>query len=117
MRGVSQRTEDLPARSRQVRRLSDSLPNGTTIPNSTTCRSGTWLGDALFGETTAHLASLGHRLKIGTIADVSVIAAPPSAKSRQGGRYPEMLRTKKGNWQHFGMKAYVGVDAETTAAN
>ncbi len=67
------------------------------------------------------LASLGHRLKTGTIS----IDAPSSTKNRRGERDPEMHQTKKGNQWYFGMKAHIGVDAEsglahslaTTAAN
>ena len=72
-----------------------------------------------------HLASLGHRLKTGTIVDASIIDAPSSTKNRRGERDPEMHQTKKGNQWYFGMKAHIGVDAEsglahslaTTAAN
>ncbi len=57
--------------------------------------------------------------------DASLIAAPSSTKNRTGERNPEMRRTKKGDQWHFGMKAHIGVDAqsglthslETTTAN
>ncbi len=79
----------------------------------------------LFEEINAPLSSLGHRLKTGTIVDASIIDAPPSTKNRKGARDPEMRQTKKGNQWYFGMKAHIGVDAdtglthslETTAAN
>ena len=41
------------------------------------------------------------------------IAAPSSTKNSSGGRDPEMHQTKKGNQWYFGMKAHVGVDAES----
>ena len=83
------------------------------------------LGMGLFEEINTHLASLGHRLKTGTIVDASIIDAPSSTKNRRGERDPEMHQTKKGNQWYFGMKAHIGVDAEsglahslaTTAAN
>ena len=83
------------------------------------------LGMGLFEEINVHLASLGHRLKTGTIVDASIIDAPSSTKNRRGERDPEMHQTKKGNQWYFGMKAHIGVDAEsglahslaTTAAN
>ena len=67
----------------------------------------------------------GRRLRTGTIMDASIIEAPSSTKNKAGGRDPEMRQTKKGNQWHFGMKAHIGVDAEsglahsleTTAAN
>ena len=59
-----------------------------------------------------HLASLGHRLKTGTIVDASIIDAPSSTKNRRGER-AEMHQTKKGN--RTGMKAHIGVDASGLA--
>ena len=64
-------------------------------------------------EEIVHLASLGHRLKTGTIVDASIIDAPSSTKNRRGERDPEMHQTKKGNQWYFGMKAHIGVDAES----
>ena len=83
------------------------------------------LGEGLFAEINAHLASLGHRARKGTIVDASIIEAPSSTKNMKRERDPEMHQTKKGNQWHFGMKAHIGVDAEsglahsleTTAAN
>ena len=71
------------------------------------------LGEGLFAEINAHLASLGHRARKGTIVDASIIEAPSSTKNAKRERDPEMHRTKKGNQWHFGMKAHIGVDAET----
>ena len=42
-----------------------------------------------------------------------MIAAPSSTKNSSGERDPEMHQTKKGNQWHFGMKAHIGVDAES----
>ncbi len=106
-------------------RLSGPLPDETTILNFRHLLERHGLGEALFDEINAHLASLGHRLKTGTIVDASLIAAPSSTKNRDGSRDPEMHQTKKGNQWYFGMKAHIGVDAasglahslETTAAN
>ncbi len=106
-------------------RLSGPLPDETTILNFRHLPERHGLGEALFDEINAHLASLGHRLKTGTIVDASLIAAPSSTKNRDGSRDPEMHQTKKGNQWYFGMKAHIGVDAasglahslETTAAN
>ena len=64
-------------------------------------------------------------VKTGTVGDANLIAAHSSTKNRNGQRDPEMHQTKKGNQWHFGMKAHIGVDADsglvhtvtTTAAN
>ena len=53
----------------------------------------------------------------GTIVDASIIEAPSSTKNAKRERDPEMHRTKKGNQWHFGMKAHIGVDAETGLAH
>ncbi len=42
-----------------------------------------------------------------------MIAAPSSTKNQGGDRGPEMHQTKKGNQWHFGMKAHIGVDADS----
>ena len=106
-------------------RLSGSLPDETTILNFRHLLETQGLGMGLFEEINTYLASLGHRLKTGTIVDASIIDAPSSTKNRRGERDPEMHQTKKGNQWYFGMKAHIGVDAEsglahslaTTAAN
>jgi IS5 family transposase len=59
------------------------------------------------------LARHGLMLKTGTVVDATIIAAPSSTKNQQGERDPEMHQTKKGNQWHFGMKAHIGVDAES----
>ena len=69
------------------------------------------LTKVVFDTIQGHLAAKGLLLKEGTIVDATIIAAPPS--------------TKKGNERYFGMKAHIGVDADsglvhtvvTTAAN
>ena len=68
-------------------------------------------------EINAHVESQGLKLREGTIVDATIIQAlihaPASTKNRAGERDPEMHQTKKGNQWHFGMKAHIGVDADT----
>ena len=61
----------------------------------------------------AKLAAHGLLLKTGTMVDATLIAAPSSTKNKTGERDPEMHQTKKGNQWHFGMKAHIGVDADS----
>ncbi len=89
------------------------LPDETTILKFRHLLEKHGLGGALFGEINAHLASLGHRLKTGTIVDASIIDAPGSTKNKTGERDPEMHQAKKGKQWHFGMKAHIGVDSES----
>jgi IS5 family transposase len=59
------------------------------------------------------LSDRGLMLETGTVVDATLIAAPSSTKNRTGGRDPEMRQTKKGNQWHCGMKAHIGVDADS----
>ncbi len=52
-------------------------------------------------------------MRTGTIVNSTIIAVPSSPKSEGEMRDSEMHRTKKGNLWHFGMKAHIGVDAES----
>ena len=61
----------------------------------------------------AKLAAQGLLLKVGTVVDATLIAAPSSTKNKDGKRDPEMHQVKKGNQWHFGMKAHIGVDADS----
>ena len=60
------------------------------------------LGEGLFDEINAHLASRGHRLRTGTIVDASIIDAPSSTKNRRRALDPEMHQTRKGKQWYFG---------------
>jgi IS5 family transposase len=55
----------------------------------------------------------GLMLKTGTAVDATLISAPSSTKNSSGERDPEMKQSKKGNQWYFGMKAHIGVDAES----
>ena len=61
----------------------------------------------------AKSAAHGLLLKTGTVVDATLIAAPSSTKNKSGERDPEMHQVKKGNQWHFGMKAHIGVDAQS----
>jgi transposase, IS5 family len=52
-------------------------------------------------------------LRAGTVVDATLIAAPSSTKNQSGERDPEMHQSKKGQQWYFGMKAQIGVDAES----
>ncbi|NUX98839.1 IS5 family transposase [Paraburkholderia youngii] len=59
------------------------------------------------------LVEKGLMLKTGSVVDATLIPAPSSTKNNSGTRDPEMRQTQKsGNW-YFGMKAHIGVDAES----
>ncbi len=94
-------------------RLGAVLPDETTILNFRHLLEQHELGGALLAEINAHLAGQGLRLREGTILDATIIAAPSSTKNKERSRDPQMHQTKKGKQWHCGMKAHIGVDAET----
>ncbi len=59
------------------------------------------------------LSAKGLLLRTGTVVDATLIAAPSSTKNADGERDPEMHQAKKGNNWYFGMKAHIGVDAQS----
>jgi transposase, IS5 family len=59
------------------------------------------------------LTERGLLLKVGTAVDASLISAPTSTKNKDKKRDPEMHSSKKGNQWYFGMKAHIGVDADS----
>jgi IS5 family transposase len=60
-----------------------------------------------------YLGDRGLSLRQGTIVDATLINAPSSTKNKDGKRDPDMHQTKKGSQYYFGMKAHIGVDAES----
>ena len=110
--------EDLLYEAESVRRfvglsLSEALPDESIILHFRHLLEKHGRGQGLLEEINAHLDSQGLRLREGTIVDASIIEAPSSTKNRAGERDPEMRQTKKGNQWHSGMKAHIGVDADT----
>ncbi|WP_289086393.1 IS5 family transposase [uncultured Spongiibacter sp.] len=106
-------------------RLSDRLPDESTILRFRHFLERHKLGEVIFDTVSAQLRQQGLMMREGTIVDATIIAAPSSTKNQDGERDPEMHQTKKGNEWHFGMKMHIGVDdqdglihsIETTAAN
>jgi len=105
--------------------LSGPIPDETTILKFRRRLEKNKIGKQLFKQVSSHLEAKGVLLKKGTIVDATIINAPSSTKNKNKSRDPEMHQTKKGNQWYFGMKAHIGVDAEsgsihsleTTAAN
>jgi IS5 family transposase len=91
----------------------DRIPDETTILNFRHLLERHDLTEALFAEVNGHLADKGITLRSGTLVDATIIDAPSSTKNEAKARDPEMSSTKKGNTWYFGMKAHVGVDADS----
>jgi IS5 family transposase len=71
------------------------------------------LAEQFLKTVNAQLSAGGYLLKEGTAVDATLIAAPSSTKNKDGERDPEMHQTRKGKTWHFGMKAHIGVDADS----
>ncbi len=91
----------------------EAAPDATTLLKFRRLLEENNLTAAIFEAINAHLAKRGLLMRQGTIVDATLIAAPSSTKNSTGERDPEMHQTKKGNQWHFGMKAHVGVDADS----
>lgn len=91
----------------------ESAPDATTLLKFRRLLETHGLTRRIFETINGHLAQKGLMMREGTIVDATIIAAPPSTKNRDQARDPEMHQAKKGNQWHFGMKAHIGVDADS----
>lgn len=89
------------------------LPDESTILKFRHLLEEHKLAERILETVNAKLAKQGLLLKAGTAVDATLIAAPSSTKNKDGERDPEMHQTKKGNQWYFGMKARIGVDADS----
>ncbi len=89
------------------------LPDESTILRFRHLLEEHGLSLQIMAAINATLAQKGLMLKTGTVVDATLIAAPSSTKNKDGERDPEMHQAKKGNQWHFGMKAHIGVDADS----
>ncbi len=91
----------------------ESAPDATTLLKFRRLLEENKLTERIFAAINTLLAVKGLILKVSTVVDATIIAAPSSTKNQSGERDPEMHQTKKGNQWHFGMKAHIGADAES----
>jgi len=105
--------EIVPMRQFARLTLTKPIPDETTILNFRRLLEENELAQEILARVNALLTRKGLLLKRGSIVDATIIAAPSSTKNADGERDPEMHQTKKGNQWHFGMKAHIGVDADS----
>lgn len=91
----------------------EDVPDATTLLKFRRLLLEHDLTRKLFDEIGISLCERGLMMKEGTLVDSTIIEAPPSTKNAEKRRDPGMLQTKKGNEWHFGMKAHIGVDADS----
>lgn len=93
--------------------LDQAIPDRTTIMNFRHRLEQHQLARQLFESINQWLSDAGIMMTQGTLVDATIIEAPSSTKNKRQQRDPEMHQTKKGNQWHFGMKAHIGVDADS----
>jgi transposase, IS5 family len=91
----------------------EAVPDATTLLKFRHLLEAHHLPEAIFAEVGALLSERQLLMREGTIVDATIIAAPSSTKNAGKERDPQMHQTKKGNQWHFGMKAHIGVDAQS----
>lgn len=91
----------------------EAAPDATTLLQFRRLLEQHDLTRTLLETINAKLSAQGLMMREGTIVDATILAAPPSVKNRDKARDPDMHQTKKGNQWYFGMKAHIGVDAES----
>ncbi len=93
--------------------LTERVPDESTLLRFRHLLEKHALAEAIFARVRELLEQRGLLLKTGTLVDATIIGAPGSTKNEAGKRDPEMTSTRKGNAWYFGMKAHVGVDAQS----
>jgi len=91
----------------------EPVPDETTVCKFRHLLERHELGRPMLAQVNRYLEKHGMKVGTGTIVDATILGAPSSTKNQSGERDPEMHSTKKNGQWHFGMKAHVGVDAET----
>jgi IS5 family transposase len=89
------------------------LPDESTILRFRHLLEAHGLAEQILTVVNEILCEKGLLLKAGSAVDATLIPAPSSTKNGSGTRDPEMQSTQKGGNWYFGMKAHIGVDAES----
>lgn len=79
----------------------ESAPDATTLLKFRRLLEKHELTRRIFDEINGHLASKGLLMREGTIVNATLIAAPPSTKSKDEKRDPEMHQSKKDKTWHL----------------
>jgi IS5 family transposase len=91
----------------------DRLPDESTILRFRHALEKHHLAEQILVTINTLLRDRGLMLKSGTVVDATLISASSSTKNASGERDPEMKQSKKGQQWYFGMKAHIGVDADS----
>jgi IS5 family transposase len=112
--GMEEAFFDVPL-YREFARLEDyaRLPDESTILRFRHRLEQHQLAEQILATVNQLLTRQGLLLKVGSVVDATLIPAPTSTKNKDKTRDPEMHSSKKGNQWYFGMKAHIGVDADS----
>jgi len=91
----------------------DRLPDESTILRFRHVLEKNKLAERILATVNLLLGAKGLMLRSGTMVDATLVSAPSSTKNASGERDPEMHPSKKGQQWFFGMKAHIGVDADS----
>ena len=91
----------------------DRLPDESTILRFRHVLEKHKLAERILATVNLLLGAKGLMLRSGTVVDATLISAPSATKNASGERDPEMHQSKKGQQWFFGMKAHIGVDADS----
>ena len=100
-------------RSAGVEMGDDRIFDETTIFNFRHLLERHGMTKAILAEVSAHLTDKWITLRLGNLADATIIDVPSSTKNKARTRDPDMSTTRKGNDRYFGMKTHIGVGAES----
>ena len=75
----------------------EQVPDATTLLKFRRLLEDNQLTQAILEMVNVHLGKRGLLMRDGTLVDATVLAAPPSTKSKDHARDPEMHEAKKGN--------------------
>jgi IS5 family transposase len=90
-----------------------AVPDETTILRFRRLLEEHKLAEQILALVNELLGAKGLLLRAGTVVDATLIAAPSSTKNASGQRDPQMKQSRKGKQWYFGMKAHIGVDANS----
>lgn len=91
----------------------EAAPDATTLLKFRRLLETHDLTIQILAQINGHLKDKGLLMQRGTLIDATIVNAPSSTKNQSHERDPEMHQTKKGEQWYFGMKAHIGVDAQS----
>jgi len=98
-------------------RVTDALPDETTILNFRHFLEDNGLAAVLLDTINAHLKANGLLVSKGTMVDATIVHAPSSTKNQDKARDPDMHSTQKNGQWYFGMKIHIGADVNSGAVH